>query len=450
MEFNSLSFILLIMPIFVLLMYFIKNNLARNIIITIFSLLLYALSDLKYLLLILLISLLTYFVGLKVNKNKKLYYLYLIIVILILSIFKYGNYFVSALQTLNIEKIIMPVGISFYIFTSIAYVSDIYYGKIEADNNLVNIITFLTFFPTVTSGPILRYKPFKEYLDNKNIELASMEAGFKRFVIGLFKKVVIANQVAVASNICFGSDAKLSFILAWFGSLCFMLQLYYDFSGYSDMAIGIVKMIGFNIAENFNDPYTALSIQDFWHRWHISLSSWFRDYVYIPLGGNRVSHLRWLINTMIVWLLTGIWHGSTINYLFWGIWNGVFIALHKEFFSKLKLPKWLMWLLTQLVVMLGFTIFHTSGVNGLKTYLLALIGKGESFSLIYIKQLDILYLWFYIFLAIIFTIPFFKKIFYSIEKKANLLFDVIIIALLFISIVFIVSGSYSAFIYAGF
>ena len=450
MELNSLSFILLIMPVFILLMYFIKNNLARNIIITFFSLSLYALSDLKYLLLILLVGLLTYFVGLKVNKSKKLYYLYLIVIVLILSFFKYGNYFVSSLQMLNIEKIIMPVGISFYIFTSIAYVSDIYYGKIEADRNLINIITFLTFFPTVTSGPILRYRPFKEYLDNKNINLSSMEAGFKRFVIGLFKKVVIANQIAVASNICFSLDTKLSFILAWFGSLCFMLQLYYDFSGYSDMAIGIAKMIGFDIAENFNDPYTALSIQDFWHRWHISLSSWFKDYVYIPLGGNRVGHGKWLINTMLVWLLTGIWHGSTINYLFWGIWNGIFIILHKEIFSKIKFPKWLMWLFTQLIVMLGFTIFHTSGVDGLKTYLLALIGKGQSFSLIYIKQLDILYLWFYIALAIIFIIPFFKKVFYSIEKKAYLFYDAIIMVLLFISIVFIVSGSYSAFIYAGF
>ncbi len=450
MEFNSLSFILLIMPIFILLMYFIKNNAARNLIITLFSLTLYALNDLKYLFLMLLICLFTYLTGLKVNKNKKIYYSYLIIIVLILSVFKYGNYFTNALQTLNIDKIIMPVGISFYIFTSIAYVSDVHYGKIKAENNLLNMITFLTFFPTVTSGPILRYEPFKEYLDNKNINLKGIESGFKRFVIGLFKKVVIANQIAVASNICFSSDAKLSFVLAWFGSLCFMLQLYYDFSGYSDMAIGLANMIGFKIPENFNDPYTAFSIQDFWRRWHISLSSWFRDYVYIPLGGSKVKHSRWLINTMIVWLLTGIWHGSTINYLFWGIWNGVFIILHKELISKLKLPKPIMWILTQLVVMIGFTIFHTNGVNGLKTYMLALAGKGETFSLIYIQQLDILYLWFYIALAIIFTIPFIKKLFYSMEKKLHMIFDLIIIVMLFISILFIVSGSYSAFIYAGF
>ena len=450
MEFNTLSFILLILPIFILLMYFVKNNTFRNIVIGFFSIVLYLLSDFKYFLLLILVILFTYFIGLKVKKNKSTYVAYLIVIVFLLCIFKYGNYFTDALKTLNIEKIIMPVGISFYIFTSIAYIGDVYYEKIEGETNLLNLVTFLTFFPTVVSGPILRYEPFKEYLNKKDINLENIGNGFRRFVIGLFKKVFIANQLAVASNICFNGETKLSFLLAWFGSLCFMLQLYYDFAGYSDMAIGIAKMIGFDIPENFVDPYTATSIQDFWRRWHISLSSWFRDYVYIPLGGNRVSHFRWLINTMAVWILTGIWHGSTVNYLFWGIWNGVFIIVYKELFSKIKLPKSLMWFLTQLIVMIGFTIFHTSGVDGLKTYLLALIGKGESFSLIYIQQLDILYLWFYVLLAIIFIIPFFKKTFYSLEKKAVIIYDLIIFMMLIVSIIYIISGSYSAFIYAGF
>lgn len=434
---------------FVGLMYFIKNNKIRNVLILSFSCLFYLLNDFKYFFLLLLVILFTYFVAKKVKSNKGLYVLYLLILVLILAFFKYFNS-AASLIGIDIEKILMPVGISFYIFTSIAYVSDVYYGKIEYENSFINTLMFLSFFPTVTSGPILRYKSFKEYIENKEININSISKGFRRFIIGLFKKVVIANQIAVAVNVCFDETTSLSTPLAWFGSLCFMLQLYYDFSGYSDMAIGLANMIGYRIDENFNDPYSALSIKDFWHRWHISLSTWFRDYVYIPLGGNRVSNARWIFNIFVVWSLTGIWHGSTFNYLLWGIYNGIFLLLNTKVTSKWRLPNFMRWILTQLIVMYGFTIFHTNNLSHLKIYTLALLFKGSTFTMTAIKQLDILYLWFYILLAIIFCIPKLKKVFYSLNKKCPLVYDLILVCLLGIAIIFIVSGSYSAFIYAGF
>lgn len=442
MELNSLLFILIFLPIFIASMYFIKNNNIRNNLILIFSLLFYICNDIDYFLLLLFIVAFTYLLALKVNHNKVLYGIYLLIIILNLVIFKYSHIF-------NLENLIMPVGISFYTFTSISYVSDVYYGKIEKEINFLNVATYLTFFPTITSGPILRYDRFKTYLTNKNINFDNISNGFRRFIIGLFKKVVIANNLAIGSNACF-TGKTISMPLAWFGSLCFMLQLYYDFQGYSDMAIGIGKMIGFSIPENFKDPYTSTSVKEFWHRWHISLSMWFKDYVYIPLGGSRVPFIRWIINILVVWSLTGIWHGSTFNYLLWGLWNALFLILEKTIFDKIKIPNFFKWIGTMFVTMFGFTIFHTENLEYLIVYFLSMINKGERFSLLQIERLDVFYLWLYMLLAIIFTIPRIKKMFYSINSKAPIIYDFILIMLFAISIVFIINGSYVSFIYAGF
>lgn len=442
MQLNSLVFILLFLPIFIGLMYFIKNNTTRNILILVFSLAFYAINDLFYLWLLLLVIIFTYLLGKNVKDNKGLYSVYLIILVFILALFKYGHNF-------NLDNLVTPIGISFYIFTSISYVSDVYYGKIEKENNILNLFIYLTFFPTITSGPILSYQSFKEYIDNKEIDYQSISNGLRRFIIGLFKKVVIANQLAIGSEACFTGEA-ISLPLAWFGSLCFMLQLYYDFSSYSDMAIGIGEMIGFKIPENFNDPYTSTSIREFWHRWHISLSTWFKDYVYIPLGGSRVSFIRWIINILIVWSLTGIWHGSTINFLIWGLWNGLFLILEKVCFSKMKLSNFIRWLFTFLIVMIGFTIFNTSSLEGLKVYLLSMIGKGTSFSILSIEQLDIVYLWLYIIIALLFIIPKVKTLFYSLNDKLPIIYDVVMVLLLVISLVFIINSNYVSFIYAGF
>ena len=434
MELNSLTFILIFLPIFIFSMFVIKNNKYRNLLILLFSLLFYLINDGLCLLLVLFEIIITYFFGLK--RKKSYYCLYLFIIIGILCFFKYTN---------NIR---FPLGISFYTFTSISYVSDVYNNKIKEERNAFNLALYLSFFPTITSGPILRYDSFNKYLEKKNISTDSIAEGFRRFIVGLFKKVVIANQISTAVNICFDKNTVLSTPLAWFGGICFMLQLYYDFSGYSDMAIGICKMIGYEVNENFNDPYISTSIKEFWRRWHISLSTWFKDYVYIPLGGSRVNLLRWVINILIVWSLTGIWHGSTINYLLWGLWNALLLVLEKTIFQKLKINKSIRLIGTQLCVMFGFVIFRTGNLSLLNEYIKALFGMAAPFSLFYIKRLDILYLWLYIIIAILFINPKVKEKFYTLKKC--IIFDLILLVMLTISITFIISGSYASFIYAEF
>lgn len=434
MELNSLTFILIFLPIFIFSMFVIKNNKHRNILILIFSLLFYLINDGLCLLLILFEIIITYLFGL--NRKKFFYYLYLLVIVGILCFFKYT------------DNIHFPLGISFYTFTSISYVSDVHNNKIKEERNVFYLALYLSFFPTVTSGPILRYDSFNKFLEKKNINADSIAEGFRRFIIGLFKKVVIANQISTAVNICFDKNTILSTPLAWLGSVCFMLQLYYDFSGYSDMAIGVCKMIGYDVAENFRDPYISTSIKEFWRRWHISLSTWFKDYVYIPLGGSRVNLVRWLINILIVWSLTGIWHGSTINYLLWGLWNALLLILEKLILEKLNINKTIRLIGTQLCVMFGFVVFRAGNLSFLNEYLKALFGMGAPFSLFYIKRLDILYLWFYILIAITFVVPKVKEKFFDLKKYY--VFDLILIIMLAISIVFIISGSYTSFIYAEF
>lgn len=297
----------------------------------------------------------------------------------------------------------------------------------------------------MVSGPLC-----KLVIKKKEITAQSIANGFRRFTAGLTKKVIIANQLSTLVNAAFDIHCKLSTPLAWLSSIAFMLQLYYDFSGYSDMAIGIGTMIGFEIPENFNYPYSSHSIQEFWQRWHMSLGLWFKDYVYIPLGGNRVSKVRWTINTMIVWSLTGLWHGSTSNYFLWGIWNGILIILYKTFLKNKKIPGILSWLMTQFAVLFGFTIFRTINLSHLKLYLSALIGKATPFSLLYIKQLDIVYLWLCLLLGILFAVPAVNKKIQTLLNKIPFLYEIVILFLLFICVLFIICGSYSSFIYAGF
>ena len=216
------------------------------------------------------------------------------------------------------------------------------------------------------------------------------------------------------------------------------------------MAIAIGEMIGFNIPENFEDPYMSLSIQEFWRRWHISLGTWFRDYVYIPLGGSRVSTSRWLFNTFVVWALTGIWHGSTFGYLLWGLYNGVLLVFNKFVLSKIKMPRFISWVMTQFMVLFGFLIFRIQSFDQLKAFISCMFLRREFVDLFYLKSLDIHYTWLYMLIAIIFIFPGIKKAFYSIEKKNGYVFDVMMIMMLFVSLVYIISGSYSSFIYAGF
>ena len=290
--------------------------------------------------------------------------------------FKYANLFVTEYRRLaGIRKrwksIALPIGISFYTFQSLSYLIDVWKGRVQARRNLLRLGAYISMFPQLIAGPIVRYGQIAEDLDlladgRKKPSLQEVSAGMARMILGLSKKVLLANQIASwCDSLWLHKPANLSPGLLWLMAAMYALQIYYDFSGYSDMAIGMGRMLGFRFSENFNYPYVALSVRDFWHRWHISLSTWFRDYVYIPLGGNRKGALRTLLNLLIVFALCGFWHGASWNFLLWGLYYGLFLCLERlPFWRRMeKLPKLLRWLLTGAVVLVGWVLFQDIGLD---------------------------------------------------------------------------------------
>lgn len=464
MEFSSLFFILIYLPTFIGLMYFIKNNTIRNVVLLVASLLFYCLGDRQHFLILILVFLVTYMAAFKVKKNKLVYTLYLIIVLAILSYFKYGDYLLTSLgaylKNPDLSKIIMPLGISFYTFLSISYVSDVYYDKYDHEKNPQYILMFLTFFPVVISGPLIRYDKFKLFIEKKDINTDGVSSGLRRFIIGLAKKVIIANQLNVISSTIISDDAKISMPLAWLAIITYGIQEYYDFSGYSDMAIAIGQMIGFEIPENFNNPYFSHSIREYWRRWHMSLGAFIRDYIYIPLGGNRKGKFRKALNMLIALTISGIWHGSTLPFLLWGLINGLLEALDAYFDGYASLKQKLkindqtkLWKAFQILrtafiaIVLKAYAFKCASLDQISKLFMASIGKGETFNMFYIRGLDILYVLIILVIGIILLFPSIKGRLLALEGKAPVVYDVVLLCLCVLSIVLIVSGSYASFVY---
>ena len=323
MLFSSLSFLLGFLPVSLILYFISKNRLYRNIILFVLSVSFYAWGEPKTLWLIIIVILFNYFIGIKIEEKNNKSYLLIGITFnaSLLFFFKYFNFFIVDLLHIRQEylNIILPLGISFYTFKNISYLADIYNKKTKAEKNLLNFSNFVLMFPQFIAGPIVRYETIKEELVDRNENLQSFSDGLRRFIIGLGKKIIIANNLAIISDKIFYEVSlnELTTLLAWVGAISYTLQIYYDFSGYSDLAIGIAKMFGFNFEENFNYPYIAKTVQEFWRRWHISLSFWFRDYIYIPLGGSRVNTIRWIFNLFVVWALTGLWPGASFTFILW-------------------------------------------------------------------------------------------------------------------------------------
>ena len=464
MEFSSLFFILIYLPVFIGLMYFIKNNSIRNILLLAASLIFYCLGDRQHFIILLLVFLVTYLFAFKVKKNKLVYTFYLIIVLGILSYFKYGDYLLTSLgaylKNPDLSKIIMPLGISFYTFLAISYVSDVYYEKYDYEKNPQYILMFLTFFPVVISGPLIRYDKFRLFIDKKDINTDGISSGLRRFIIGLAKKVIIANQLNVISSTIISDDAKISMPLAWLAIITYGIQEYYDFSGYSDMAIAIGQMIGFEIPENFNNPYFSHSIREYWRRWHMSLGAFIRDYIYIPLGGNRKGKFRKALNMLIALTISGIWHGSTLPFLLWGLANGLLEALDAYFDGYVVLKQKLkindqtkLWKAFQILrtafiaIVLKAYAFKCTNLDQISKLFMASIGKGETFNMFYIRGLDILYVLIILIIGIILLFPSIKGRLLALEGKAPVVYDVVLFALCAVSIVLIVSGSYASFVY---
>ncbi len=458
MVFSSITFLFYFLPI-VLMIYYIVPNRLKNIVLLISSLIFYAYGEPKFVVIMVLSIICTYVFAIYMDKYKKHAKVFLTLSVLlsvgVLVYFKYFNFLVENINLwlthkLDFIYVALPIGISFYTFQLMSYIIDVYRGETKVQRSLIKLATYIALFPQLIAGPIVRYSTIAEQLDERKCSAEKFAQGVRRFVIGLGKKILIANVLGELVNIFLSSNdnSTLFYILY---SASNMLQIYFDFSGYSDMAIGLGKMFGFEFLENFNYPYIAKSVTEFWRRWHISLGSWFRDYIYIPLGGNRVSKLKWIRNILAVWLLTGFWHGADWNFALWGVYFGIILVLEKIFLGKVlqKLPKFISNIYVLIIVMISFIIFSSNSTLEITNNLGGLFGiTSDNFA----SQESIYYFKSYLVILIISIIgatelP--KNIASSnkLKKITNILEPAFLLLILVISTSYIVDGSFNPFLY---
>ena len=460
MLFTSISFLYYFLPL-VLIMYFIVPRKYKNLILFIFSLLFYFYGEPKYIFLMLLEIFVAYIGAILVDKYKsKDTFIFIIFIhILLLVIFKYTDFIIEIFNNvfnfnLKLFNISLPIGISFYTFQIISYIVDVYKGKVKVQKNFLKLATYISLFPQLIAGPIVRYESIEKELDDRKETFEDFSYGVRRFVIGLFKKVLIANILGELIT-KFNLIDERSVLLYWIFSISYMLQVYFDFSAYSDMAIGLGRMFGFHFLENFNYPYISKSITEFWRRWHISLGTWFRDYVYIPLGGNRVNKIKFLRNIIIVWLLTGIWHGASLNFCIWGLFFGIMLIIEKFSFNKYleKIPSFIRRIYVLFIVMISFIIFGSSNMNDAFNTIKGLFGFNKE---VFINNYTIYYLKNYLFvliLAILLSTPLIKKLVLKLKKNCFIkkLFDILEIVSIPIILVivtsYLIDNSYNPFLY---
>ena len=407
MVFSSVEFLYFYLPA-VLLIYRLTPKKLKNAVLFASGLIFYAFGEPVYVFVLVASCLIDYFAGLimsRCGERPKARRACLIVSVVmnlgLLGIFKYTSFIIETLNgvfglslPLNIyagaantlfgahfslSKIILPIGISFFTFQSMSYTIDLYLGKIEVQRNFIDFAAYVTMFPQIVAGPIVRYKDVENELRERSVSLQSLSDGVTRFTRGLAKKVLLANNIGLLWQEVKASDySALPALTAWLGIIAFTLQIYFDFSGYSDMAVGLGKMLGFSFPENFNLPYTSKSVREFWRRWHITLGDWFKSYVYIPLGGSRGGALKTVRNLAIVWLLTGLWHGASWNFVLWGAWFGVLIVAERLFLGRLleKLPGFFSWLYTMLAVIFGWVLFEMPGLSETAGFIKAMFGAG--------------------------------------------------------------------------
>lgn len=467
MLFSSMIFLWLFLPL-VFCSYYLIDKRFKNILLLISSIIFYAWGGVSYSLIMLSSIIINYIFALLIDKaiednnlkNKKIYLALCIIINLsILGYFKYTNFIISIINSLSQNKIIeltnivLPIGISFYTFQALSYVIDVYRGHNKAQKNIFNLALYISFFPQLIAGPIVKYHDIENQILNRNESLENIFYGIKRFIYGLSKKVILANMFALSCDeILKQPTDELGTALVWCASVLYTLQIYYDFSGYSDMAIGLGKMFGFNFLENFNYPYISKSIKEFWRRWHISLSTWFKEYLYIPLGGNRKRKLFTYINLLIVFFETGLWHGASYNFILWGLFHGFFLVIERIFLGKLleknKL-KFINHIYVIFVFVIGWVLFRADDLkHAFELYKLMFSYKESIYTVRY---------FFYpqTFVCFIFGILFsglFQSVFPKVREatfssKVYILESVIQFILLFICIMYLVNGTYNPFIY---
>jgi alginate O-acetyltransferase complex protein AlgI len=468
MVFSSLTFIFLFLPIVIVFYYLAPGRKTKNLVLLVFSFVFYSWGEPIYILLMVISTLNDFFFAKKVEKakernqqsNAKFFLAVSIIVNLsLLGFFKYAGFLINNINSifdtgLNIPKLALPIGISFYTFQTMSYSIDVFKGKVKAQKKLLPLATYVALFPQLIAGPIVRYITIETELVARKESTKLVAEGLRRFIIGLGKKVIIANQMAIIADTVFsGSPGEHSTIIIWIAAIAFSFQIYFDFSGYSDMAIGLGKIFGFNFLENFNYPYISTSITDFWRRWHISLSTWFKDYVYIPLGGNRVKKLKVLRNIIIVWFLTGLWHGANWNFIIWGLYYGLLLLIEKFLLNKilLKTPVIIKRFYTILLLIVGWVIFKVENLNNMSVFLKRMFTYNSlSYKQLLFEYQDILQAAPFYIIAIIACTPLFKKINNKSgsEKLLNkVVYDTFLIIILAVSIIFLVGETYNPFIY---
>ena len=389
MVFSSVFFLFRFLPIFMIL-YFLVPKRMRNLILFLGSLIFYAWGEPVYVVLMLFSTVVDYVNGMLIGKSygtKKAKIPLVASVVINLSVlcfFKYSDFLIQTVNSLAgislpLLNLPLPIGISFYTFQTMSYTIDVYRGEAKVQKNILDFGTYVTMFPQLIAGPIVKYRDVEERMHRRTVDVIAISHGARRFCIGLAKKVLLANNIgAMWAEISAQSYQGMSMLTAWLGIIAFAFQIYFDFSGYSDMAIGLGEIFGFYFPENFNYPYISASITEFWRRWHISLGSWFREYVYIPLGGNRKGLPRQLFNILVVWMLTGIWHGAGWNFLLWGLWFAIFLVLEKAFLGKVLswFPKVVGVIYTLAVVLTGWVMFAVENPAGIFAYLRAMTGAG--------------------------------------------------------------------------
>ncbi len=464
MLFSSISFIYYFLPI-VLMLYFSVPFKFKNFVLLIFSLFFYFYGEPVYSVLMLISILSGYFHGLWIDRLRKSRYAKLPLVcsiafsIGILTYFKYANFLIENIIWISGSEIkplktVLPIGISFYTFQILSYTIDVYKGNAKVQKNFFNFAAYVTLFPQLIAGPIVRYTTVEQELSQRNHTVENFAYGVNRFIFGMSKKVLIANTLGELGNI-FSNLHDSTILFYWIAAVSFMLQIYYDFSGYSDMAIGLGRIFGFHFLENFNYPYISKSISEFWRRWHISLGTWFRDYVYIPMGGNRTGTVKWIRNVFVVWFLTGLWHGADWNFIIWGLYFGIFLILEKYLLNDFlnKLPSVARQIYTLFFVAISFVIFNTNNMTECIEYIKGMFGIldipfSNAETNYYLKSYGLTLI-----IAAIGSTPLAMEIIRKIRcsKKGraflNISEPVVLISLLLVITGYLIDGSFNPFLY---
>ena len=459
MLFSSIPFLFYFLPL-VLVLYFLVPKKLKNSVLLLFSLIFYAWGEPVYVFLMIGTICLFYGCGLAISKSrtKKARQLWLALSVVIslglLAVFKYADFFLGSINSLipglklPLPGLALPIGISFYTFQSLSYTIDVYRGHTKAQKNIISFGAYVSLFPQLIAGPIVRYVDVARELDNRTHSWEDFRLGMRRFLVGLSKKILLANSFGQLTEI-FRASGEKSLLFYWIYAIAFALHIYFDFSGYSDMAIGLGRIFGFRFIENFNYPYTSKSIGEFWRRWHMSLGTWFRDYVYIPLGGNRVSKSRWVFNTLVVWMLTGLWHGAAWNFVLWGLLYAVFLMIEKWVPALQKLPGFLRRGYTLLIVVLGFVLFNAADLSQALSDIGGMFGFGRvplvtAETLYYLRSYAVLFL-----LGFVGSTSLVRDTACKLEKYriTAVLEPVLMIAALLVCTAYLVDGSFNPFLY---